>query len=272
MTVDLPAPRGVDTLRGPRARIRPAPAGASGHVVIEGPGGTGKSVLLARIADDLRASGTTVVDGTAGAAPAIATGPCAVVVDDAQWLSEAALERIVRLVDEGDVPVALALRPWPRSAALTGVVHALGGERRVLGHLDRGTVQRWAQDRCGAALPPDLLEAVVTATGGLPALVEPVLRSLAHRDPHALPDGRLPVDDDVLDVVRTALGALDAGARGVVLALAAGAPLETEVLAAALAVPPHQVGELLEEARSSGVVLGSGAVVPLAVRVLRESS
>ena len=272
MTVDLPAPRGAEALRGPRAPLGPASAGTRGHVVVEGPGGTGKSVLLARIAEDFRASGTTVVDGTVAPAPAIATGPCAVVVDDAQWLSTAALDRIVRLVDEGDVPVALGLRPWPRSAALTGLLQALGGERRVLGHLDRGTVQRWAQDRCGAALPSDLLEAVVTATGGLPALVEPVLRSLAHRDPHAFADGRLPVDDDVLDVVRTSLGTLDAGTRGTMLALAAGAPLETEVLAAALAVPPHLVGELLAEARSSGLVLGSGVVVPLAARVLRETS
>ncbi|SDF97221.1 regulatory protein, luxR family [Blastococcus aurantiacus] len=277
MITDLPASRSQAPERGARTRRPPASGSPHGHVVVEGPGGTGKSLVLDRMADDFRSAGTTVLDvavlDLAGdPAPEAAPGPSAVVVDDAQWLSTAALDRLRRLVDEGSSQVALGLRPWPRPDALTGLVHALGGERLVLGHLDRGTVQRWAQERFGGALPPALLEAVVTATGGLPALVEPLLRSLAHARPDAFPDGRLPVPDDVLDVVRASLGTLDAGTRAMMLALSAGAPLETDVLAAALAVPPHVIGELLAEARSSGLVLGSGAVVPLAARVLRETS
>lgn len=255
------------------ARRTSPPVGSSrAHVVVEGPGGTGKTALLAEVADAYRAAGLAVVDLAADPAPNVAAGRFAVVVDDAQWLPEATLERIRGLSRGGWV--AVGFRPWPRPPGLTALVHALGGERRhvSLGHADRTTVQGWARDRLGGPLPPDLLDAVVSSTGGLPVLVEPLLRSLAHTRPAPSPGGRLPVPDEVLDVLRTGLGELAEGTRSLMLAVATGAPVETEVLAELLAVPPDRIGELLGDARSSGLLLGNGALVPLAARVLGESA
>lgn len=76
----------------------------------------------------------------------------------------------------------------------------------------------------------------------------------------------------VLDVARAALGQVDDGTRALMLAVATGAPVETDVLAELLAVAPDRVAELLREARASGLLLGSGALVPLAARVLGEAS
>jgi DNA-binding CsgD family transcriptional regulator len=254
-------------------------AGAPGHVVVEGPGGTGKTVLLAEVAVGYRAAGLTVVDLSGDHQPNVAAGRLAVVVDDAQWLSDQAIGRVRRLVDDGGCRVALACRPWPRPAALTDLLHTLAGERRgvVLGHADRATVQRWARDEVGGPLPPGLLDALVQLTGGLPALVRPLLRSLASgaragsRGDVGTP-GRLPVPDEVLDVVRAQLGGLDGDTRSLMHVVAAGAPLETEVLADLLGVPAARVAQLLGAARASGLLLGNGALVPLAGRVLNGSA
>lgn len=253
---------------------RPPAAGTQGHVVVEGPGGTGKTALLGEVADGYRTAGLVLLDPTAVRAPNVVAGRIAVVVDDAQWLPAATLERVRGLVEDGGCRVAVGCRPWPRPPALTALVQALGADRRsvVLGHADRTTVQGWARELLGGPLPPHLLDGVVTSTGGLPALVVPLLRSLAHARGGVPADGRLPVPEEVLDAVRAALGRLGGDTRAVVLAVATGAPLETEVLADLLAVAPARIGELLAEARAAGLLLGSGAVVPLAARVLGESS
>lgn len=253
---------------------REAAPGTHGHVVVEGPGGTGKTALLAEVADGYRAAGLVVLDAAADPAPNVAAGRFAVVVDDGQWLPAATLDRVRRLVADGGCRVAVGCRPWPRPPALTALVQALGGDRRFvsLGHADRATVQGWARDLLGGPLPPDLLEGVVSSTGGLPSLVVPLLRSLAHRGGAVGPDGRLPVPDQVLDAARAAVRGLDEGTRALVLAVATGAPLETEVLAELLAAAPARIGEQLGEARSSGLLLAGGTVVPLAARVLAETS
>ncbi len=244
------------------------------HVVVEGPGGTGKTALLAEVADGYRAAGLTVVGPSGEDQPNVAAGRVAVVLDDAQWLSDEVIGLVHRLVADGGCRVALACRPWPRPAALTRLLHALGSERRVvvLGHADRGTVQEWAREELGGALPPGLLDALVQLTGGLPVLVRPLLRSLASARPGSPGDprasGRLVVPEEVLDVARTLVFALDEDTRSLLHVVAAGAPLETEVLADLVAVPPVRVTHLLGTARASGLLLGNGALVPLAARVL----
>lgn len=246
------------------------------HVVVEGPGGTGKTTLLAEVAEGYRAAGLTVVSLSGDDQPNLAAGSLALTVDDAQWLSEEAIGRVRRLVDDAGCRVALACRPWPRPAALTDLLRALGSERRVvvLGHADRGTVQGWAREEFGNPLPPALLDALVQLTGGLPVLVRALLRSLASAragspgDPRTT--GRLLVPDEVLDVVRDRVVALDGDTRSLLHAVAAGAPLETEVLADLLAVAPAGVAQLIGAARASGLLLGNGALVPLAARVLDD--
>ena len=274
MISDLHAPSVPPQARAAVPRRPSGTAGTPGHVVVEGPGGTGKTLLLAEAAAGYRAAGLRVVDLTADPAPNVAAGRFAVVVDDAHSLPPATLDRIRRLVEDGGGLVAIGFRPWPRPPELIALVHALGGERRsvALGHLDRAAVQGCARDRHGGTLPPDLLDTVLSLTGGLPSLVEPLLRSWAQTRGAASPDGHLPLPDQVLEDVRRALGDLRESTRSLVLAVAVGAPLETEVLAELLAVPPDRIGELLGEARSSGLLLGSGVVVPLAARVLLETS
>ncbi|MGY2127791.1 LuxR C-terminal-related transcriptional regulator [Blastococcus sp. SYSU DS0617] len=263
---------GAPDRAGSSRRRSPAAPAAPGHVVVEGPGGTGKSLLLAEVVAGYRAAGLTVVGLAVDDQPNVAAGSVAVVVDDAHRLPDEAILRVRRLVDDGGCRVALAFRPWPSSPALAELVRALGTDGRavVLGHVDRGTVQDWARDEIGGPLPPGLVDAVVHQTGGLPALVRPLLRCLA--SPHAVSrsTGRLLVPDEVLDVVRAQLGTLDEDTRSLMHAVAAGAPLETEVLADLLAVPPSRIAELLGAARSSGLLLGNGDLVPLAARGLGD--
>lgn len=260
----LPATRAT----GPR---RTTAAGHPGHVVVEGAGGTGKTTLLEEAADAYRAAGLTLVDLAADPAPNLAAGSFAVVVDDAHLLPAATLDRVQSLARGGWVTVAF--RPWPRPPALDDLVRSLGGDRRhvTLGAVDRATVQDWARDRLGGPLPPDLLDAVTSSTGGSPALVDPLLRSLRHARSTPQVEDRPTVPDEVVEVVRTALGALGEGTRSLVLAVAAGAPLDTEVLAELLGIPADRVGELLGDARSSGLLLADGTLVPLAARVLRRT-
>ncbi|SFL63790.1 helix-turn-helix transcriptional regulator [Geodermatophilus ruber] len=257
---------GSDTVR--------AIAGRPGTAVtVQGPGGTGKSVLLDELATAWDRTGVAVVDGHT-AEPADPTGEFAVLVDDAHRLTDDAAGHVRRLLRAPGARVALAYRPWPRPAALTRLLADLGPDRRavVLGHADRTQVRTWAREHLGEAAPAGLVDAVLTQTGGLPALVHPLLRALARRGGEPVPGGRrpgqLPVPAEVLDRMRTALTALDEETRALLHAVAAGAPLEDEVLGEVLELPAVHAAELIDAGRASGLLLASGAVVPLAQGVL----
>ncbi|MBW8767846.1 MAG: ATP-binding protein, partial [Geodermatophilales bacterium] len=250
-------------------------------VVVQGPGGTGKTVLLAELASSYRRAGATVVDGRLAPDPGSLIGDCAILVDDGHRLSQESADRVRRFLGRSRTRVVVACRPWPRPAPLADLIEAMGAERRVLtlGHADRGTVQRWAREHLGDAVSPGLVDVVLHQTGGLPALVHSFLGALARR-PGGVPRvGRVPgsppgqvqqltVPESLLDRVSADLTELADDTRALLHAVAAGSPLDTEILCEALDVSRERAAVLLSEARASGFLLPGGDVVPLAERAL----
>jgi DNA-binding CsgD family transcriptional regulator len=236
-------------------------------VSVRGPGGTGKSALLAELGTLWSAAGLPVLD--LRRVPADEPGrPVAVLVDDAHRLDAPSLTRVRRLAGDPAVRLALAYRPWPRPPELVAVTGA--GNSAVLGNLSRAALQRWSLRELGVPAPPPLVEAVLRETGGVPALALPLLRAAARpaaRQAAALPV-RLDLPPEVSGRVRADLAALDDGGRAVLCALAVGAPLDSDLLAEALEIPGGQAGELVACARATGFLLASGEVVPVVRRIL----
>jgi len=268
----------VDQLLSDAARDR-LPA----VLVVVGPGGSGKSWLLGRLAGVLRAAGRRVVDG--GALAAAVSGPTVVLVDDAQLLTEAAVEGVLRRADDPGRCTVLALRPGADGPGLARLVAGLPGDRRTvrLGHLEREHVARWLRAELGP-VPDRVLDAVVEGTGGLPVLVARHVAALAApaavrtggpgtsrhgnvlaalgAEPAArrqLPDG---TPAGVARVARTMVAALDDAVAGVLRAVAAGAPWDGGLLAALLDREVRPVRADLDRARATGLVRPDGALPP----------
>ena len=124
-----------------------------GTLVVQGPGGTGKTLLLKELASAYRRAGLAVVDADSAPDPSEVTGELAVLVDDAHHLTDETAGRVHRLLHRPGTRTVVAFRPWPRPPALAGLVEALGSDRRsvVLSHVDRGLVQSWAREHLGSA-------------------------------------------------------------------------------------------------------------------------
>jgi DNA-binding CsgD family transcriptional regulator len=268
----VPTSRVSDHVRQLTGEHRPS----ASPVVIQGPGGTGKTLLLAELATAYRRAGLTVVDGGSVPDPAALSGDLAVLVDDGQRLTAEGAGRLRRWMRHPGARVTVAFRPWPRPAPLREVIEELGSDRRsvVLGHVDRNLVQSWAREQLGDAATPGLIDVVLQQTGGLPALIHPLLRSLAgrvlRRRPGEVPGrpagghpGGLPIPDDVVDLVRTGLTRLDDETRILLHAVSAGAPPDADVLADLLALPTDRTVELVSQGRATGLLLPNGQVIPL---------
>jgi DNA-binding CsgD family transcriptional regulator len=238
-------------------------------VTVVGPGGTGKSLLLAELATAHERAGLAVLDAVPED-PAALPGPVAVLVDDAHHLPDADVARLGVLLRSPAARVVLAQRPWPRPAALGALLAEVGPARRtvVLGHADRARLREWARELLGEALAPPLADAVLTQTGGLPAFAVPLLRRLGRRGGVPGQPGRLVVPDEVTDRVRADLAAVAEETRALLHALAAGAPLDEDVLGELLGVSSDRAVDLLDAGRATGLLLGTGEVVPLAARAL----
>jgi DNA-binding CsgD family transcriptional regulator len=268
----LAAPTG--TIATQLKMIAGAAPHTAGSVVVQGPGGTGKTLLLGELAAAYRRAGFTLVDPD-DPDPAPPPEGFAVVVDDAQRLGNETAGRLRRLLRRPGARLALAFRPWPRPTALAGLVDELGPGRRsiVLSHVDRSLVLSWTREKLGPAATPALVDAVVEQTGGLPALVHPLLDGLAaRREGMDRPDPggpvRLLISPDVIEVVRAGLTELDDDTHTLLHAIAAGAPVDAEVLADLLDLPAQRTTALVALARASGLLLGSGMAIPLVRSVL----
>ncbi|MGK5113489.1 LuxR C-terminal-related transcriptional regulator [Geodermatophilus sp. CPCC 205506] len=246
--------------------------GSAAAVTVQGPGGTGKTLLLGELAAAYERAGVPVLDPAGTCAPP--SGPFVVVVDDAHRLAEGPAARVRELMGAPEARVVLAFRPWPRPAPLAGLLRGLGADRRavVLGHADRALVRGWTREHLGDAVPPAFADAVSTETGGLPALVHALLRALARRGGPARPAPgqpvRLVVPGEVTDRVRASLAAVDDETRALLHAVAAGAPLDDEVLGGLLGVDELHAADLIGAGRSTGVLLPDGSLVPMVAHVL----
>ncbi|CCG01072.1 Response regulator containing a CheY-like receiver domain and an HTH DNA-binding domain [Blastococcus saxobsidens DD2] len=243
------------------------------HVAVLGPGGTGKTTLLAELVRLYRRAGVAVVDAQAAPEPGEVTDRLVVLVDDAHRLTPGAAGRLRVLLRHPLVGIVVAYRPWPRPPALQELIEAMAGDRRlvVLGHLDRDVVRGCAEHHLGPAAAA-VVDPVLRQTGGLPALVEPMLRALAAagaaRQGAALaPRGAVPgpvgmaeTPGVVSEQICAALADLDPCTRAVLHALAAGAPLDAELLAEL--VGTADATDLVQRVQTTGALLATGRVVP----------
>ncbi|MDK3255096.1 LuxR C-terminal-related transcriptional regulator [Blastococcus capsensis] len=243
------------------------------HVAVLGPGGTGKTTLLAELGRLYRAAGVTVVDAQSAPDPGAVTDRLVVLVDDAHRLVPGTADRLRVLLRQPLVRIAVAYRPWPRPPALQELIETMAGDRRlvVLGHLDRDAVRGCAEHHLGSAAAA-VADPVLRQTGGLPALVEPMLRALAasgagRQGPVPAARGAVPgplgvatMPGAVSERIGAGLADLDPCTRSVLHALAAGAPLDADLLAQLVGVT--DATDLVQRVQATGALLATGHVVP----------
>jgi len=223
------------------------------HVSIVAPGGYGKTTLLHHLGAAIRATGTPV-----RAVPPFedATGGV-LLVDDAHLLDDADLTRLRTLATT--TRLIVVARPWPRSAALSELLD-LAQDLLLPVPFDQRQVR--------ACLPAGrrtdaLVEFVHTETGGVPAFVDRLARTL---------DGqKLEVPVAALAEFRAEFGRLDDDVLRYLLAADAGVGLHLDLLVDLLERDAGEVGVIVEAARSTGLVATAGALLPIARRALRAS-
>jgi DNA-binding CsgD family transcriptional regulator len=237
-------------------------------VGVVGPGGCGKSALLAALREAYREAGVTVVGvDVAQPGPALAAD-VAVVVDDVHQLDGSDIDRLCRVALTGDARLVVAYRPWPRRPELDALEDAVSRRQPpvLLGRLNR----RATQLRCAALLDQAptaaLVDLLYEQTGGSPMLIDQVVGALGTA-------GRLDADRpelpaDVINRVRYDLDRLPRPLRGLLLAVGLGAAADFEILAPVLAVDRPVVADLWSMAQSHGLLLGEGRLIPLVRRAL----
>ena len=248
-------------------------------VGVVGPGGCGKSALLAALRQAYLAAGITVVGietpavgltPTVGLAP---SGNVAVLVDDAHQLAGPDLDRLRRVALTSDARLVVAYRPWPRKPELAKLEDALGAHLPpvLLDRLDRRAIQIRCAARLGGALPSALVDLLCAQTGGVPRLIDRVVDVL--RAAGTLTGDCPELPPEVVEHVRHDLDRIAPQLRALLLAVGLGAAPDPDILADVLALELAVVTDLLSMAHSSGLLLdvspGEGArVIPLVRQAL----
>ena len=235
------------------------------------PGGCGKTVLLDSLRDVYRAAGVDVLGREALTQPVERPSATTVLMlDDAHALSAAELSRAHELIRIGTSTV-LAFRPWPRTPELIDAATLVRrfGPLLVLGYLEPGQTARRAAAHRGTLPSADLVAYLQRVTAGHPVLVDLVLDVLADE----AGGDRAPAGTtrSMVDRAEHLLPALDDVCVRLLHAVAVGADLDTEVLSGLLEVPGESVREIVDRARATGLLLGSGGVAPLIGQALRSA-
>jgi DNA-binding CsgD family transcriptional regulator len=218
---------------------------------IVGVGGSGKSVLLDVLERRWTESGVPVTRD-----PSELTG-AALIVDDAHLLTEHTLHSLSDSVRAGRISrLLVARRPYPRFPALAELGALLAARRAplVLGDLDRSGVAGRAALALGARPSVELVETVLAHTGGSPALVTALLDALAATGGLESVGRGDRAPGGLLEQLGYQLDRLPEALRRLTLALAAGAPLDAEVLAPLLELGVIEVTDLVEQAGATGLL------------------
>ncbi|MCY7341978.1 MAG: LuxR C-terminal-related transcriptional regulator [Pseudonocardia sp.] len=251
-----------------------AEPGASLAAAVVGPGGTGKTTVLDRMAAEYRRAGVQVVRGDArDRVPRDRLDPgAAVLIDDAHRLEPGFLDDLRGFADDESVRLVVAYRPWPRPRALAALTATIGPRRLVVmvGHLTRTAVADRIAERVGCRPPDEMVDLVHQQSGGLPSLVDLVAQGLVDSgrfDPRR-PEGfhrpdSVTVSAGLAERLRHRVDALEPAVHDLLEALARGAGLDSDVLGPLLGGAPHELDAAVEAARATGLVVESGQVIPL---------
>lgn len=228
-----------------------------------GPGGCGKTPLLVALRAEFEAAGAPVVD-VKGVLDGAGESGAAILVDDAHALDSAVLDELRRLTATPGIRMVVAFRPWPRPPALTALASVLrrNGPLTVLQPLSRDDLARRAESMLGAALRPAMIDTLTEQTGGRPRVLDEVLLTLRETGLDQLPAPAV-LPAEVVDRLRFLVEDLDGTTRSLLLAVAAGAKLETAVLSALLDLDPTLVRAAVDRAGAEGLLLADGRLIPL---------
>jgi DNA-binding CsgD family transcriptional regulator len=247
------------------ASVRELPAKA----LVTGGIGTGKSSLLAEVRNTLRSKGVDV-----RSRPPEAGDPAAVVVDDAHLLSPSELGALTDLVSNPGSTVIVATEAREHDAALRALMAAVEREnpRVVLGPLSRADVPEHM-----AELSPADVEAVLSATAGIPFLVTAALASRA--DPAdaaqtALTERLRRIEQPILEALLVASLSLDLGPTDVAAALGLDLDLAQSLVASAHATgllsPAHGATLLSTVHSASARIVGTARHHDIETALLRS--
>lgn len=207
-------------------------------VMVTGGIGTGKSTALAAVRAAWRDAGRRVLTRAPGTADAPGA---AVLVDDADLLSDDELSALTDLVGDAAATVVVAAQPRSHRNALRALATALSRENPVsrLGPL----APAGFAECIGAEATRDVLRELFAATAGLPFLVGP---ALAAADGQAAAKVRFALAERLRD--------LDGPLLDTLLITSLSPELGPDDVAAALHVPPAEALELVDRARSTGLI------------------
>ena len=247
-------------------QIAAAPGGAMTAAVV-GPGGTGKSILLKAVAAAYEKAGVRVIrvdEDTAVPDDAV------LLVDDAHRFGTTTLDALRARAKTDGTRMVVTYRPWPRPGGLSALGAQLSRHHSpvVLGHLDREEVAKLVARRGNCHAPDALVALVLEQSGGSPmfaGLVTQALLDTGRLDPRH-PDRfrrphRVSVSPGLAERLRYLIEALDPLIHDLLEALALGAPLDADVLAALLGTDPAGLTDTVEAARATGLLTETGDLI-----------
>ncbi|MFI6259922.1 LuxR C-terminal-related transcriptional regulator [Micromonospora zamorensis] len=267
------AETGLTLDRGPQVLLDTVGQDPTGplSVGIAGPGGHGKTALLAELARVHQRAGITVRT-TAPEPGEPVDADTLVLVDDAHLLDDARIEVLLGLAATRRHRLVVAHRPWPRSAALSELVDALrrDGQALLLTPFTREQTAAYLASTPELGSRDDLVDFVHTQTCGVPRDVERLARGLAAAE---TPTGA------VVDPPRSVVGEfgpdLDVqpdAVRRLLLAVAAGGTLPVSMLGALLGREPAAVDDLIATTRAAGLLGADGRLAPIVRRAVTTLS
>ncbi|MCU1544903.1 MAG: hypothetical protein JWP30_3 [Homoserinimonas sp.] len=252
----------AEVAAAPRNRLL---AGISGYA------GSGKSALLDDLEAQYNAVGIPVRRGHADLGRYAIAERGAVLIDDAHELSDSVLTRIHSLIEDRNVNVVVAYGFWPQPPALSRLASTL--ERHhppvVLGLLSLEEIADQVAIAFGTAAPVSLTQQVAELTGGVPWLVHLVVASLHHESGRTI--AQPPMSRCVMDQLGYELKTVGNDLHQLLLALTVGFDLADE-LPPALGLRRDGIDNLVAQARSAGLLLPDGRVIPLVRRALLETT
>ncbi|MGV0746239.1 isoniazid response ATPase/transcriptional regulator IniR [Mycolicibacterium sp. XJ870] len=213
-------------------------------LLVSGGIGTGKSSVLATVRAALRNDGRTVLTRPPRSGE---NSDAAVVVDDAQLLDDAEIACLTEQIADPTSTVVVATEPLAHRPALRALITALERENPVaaLGALPAAEVNRIVTAALGAPPPPETVRSILTATAGLPFLVQAAASSEAPEEAarFALIERLRRVDERTRDALLITSLSVDLGPDDVAAALRLTGPdalaLVDSARAGGLVEPSH---------------------------------
>lgn len=251
----------------PTARLCAAIASgerADVRLAVVAPGEYGKTALLDHLETACASGGVPTVrfDQIRGVRQ---VEPTLVLVDDAHALDDAALDELRRTAEADRLGLVVAARPLPRPAALNDVLVRLSGQI-VLRQLDQGQIETMLSAAGADRTVREWAGFVRAQTGGVPGLV----RRIAIRLDRNRLAGQPAVPEPTLAELRHELDQLDPEAIRLLIATEAGAGGDVDLLCGALSTGPDDVARVLDDVRTTGLVAGDGAPLPVVGQALRS--